>query len=160
MAALRDAVESCGYTNVATYIQSGNVLFDADERDTTKISDTLEIRIIKTFGITSRIVVFSQIQLEKILASVPGDWKKRNDIRCYIAFIIPPATPSQMVNEIILRDGVDFIHTGPGVVYMTTLMSGLVKSGFTKLVGTRIYQHITIRNYNTGKKLLALMAER
>lgn len=159
MAALRDAVESCGYTNVITYIQSGNIIFESDEKNTSKISDTLEIRIIKTFGITSRVVVFSQSQLEKILTAVPDDWKKRNDIRCYIAFLIPPATPEHMMKEITLKEGVDFIHTGPGAVYMTTLMSGLTKSGLTKLVGTKIYQHITIRNYNTSKKLLVLMEQ-
>lgn len=160
MASLKDAVESCGYTHVTTYIQSGNILFDTEKKDTSKISDTLEIRIIKTFGMTSRVVVFAQTQFAKILSDVPSDWKKRNDIRCYIAFLIPPTTTTEVIGEVSLKYGIDFVNAGPGVVYMTTLMSGLTKSGFTKLVGTKVYQHITMRNYNTSKKLLDIMIQK
>jgi uncharacterized protein (DUF1697 family) len=42
---------------------------------------------------------------------------------------------------------------------MTTKMSEIAKSGFSKLTGKKIYKDITIRNYNTVKKLLALMQE-
>ncbi len=37
--------------------------------------------------------------------------------------------------EIKLKEGIDSAKAGVGVVYMTTLLSGLSKSGFTRLVG-------------------------
>lgn len=157
MAELRDAVESCGYTNVVTFIQSGNIIFNTGETNAEKISDTLEIRIIKSFGVTCRVLVISQKQFEQILEAVPPDWKKRNDIRAYIAFLIPPTKPEDVTEALDLKPGVDFVHYGARVIYMTTLTSGLTKSGFTKLIGKKIYQHMTMRNYNTSKKLRELM---
>jgi uncharacterized protein (DUF1697 family) len=40
---------------------------------------------------------------------------------------------------------------------MTTLMSGLTKSGFTKFIGTKVYKEVTMRNYRSSQKILALV---
>jgi uncharacterized protein (DUF1697 family) len=52
---------------------------------------------------------------------------------------------------------VDFVKEGKGVLYLSTLLSGLKRSRFTKVIGKSVYRHMTIRNYNTCQKLLALM---
>jgi hypothetical protein len=36
------------------------------------------------------------------------------------------------------------------------VLSGLTKSGFTKLINKKVYQDITIRKFSTAQKLLAL----
>ena len=51
----------------------------------------------------------------------------------------------------------DFVKAGEGVLYLSTLLSGLTKSGFTKLAAKSVYKAITIRNHNTAQKLIALM---
>ena len=91
------------------------------------------------------------------MAGVPKEWKSRTDIRCYVGFFSDVINTKTAAKEVVLTEGVDSLKTGSGVLYLTSLISGLTKSGLNKLVGTKIYQEMTIRNYNTTKKLLALM---
>lgn len=157
MSALAQAFEECGYTEVSTYIQSGNVLFTTEERDTHEISKTIEKHLSKTFNYDSKIVLRSKEELKKILDFIPTEWKTRKDIRCYIAFTKDPVTAEDVSREIKLRQDIDFIKIGKGALYMTTLLSGITKSGFSKLVGTPVYKYITIRNLNTTQKILERM---
>ena len=115
--------------------------------------------LLKNFNFDSGIVVKNYPQLNEILAEVPVEWKKNTDLRCYIAFVQEPVTAQEVISEVKLKDGVDFVKAGKGVVYMTTLLSELTKSGFTRLVGTKVYKDITIRNYNTARKLLEMMSK-
>jgi len=157
MVDLKVAFEKSGFTDVTTFIQSGNVVFSSDEKDTEKIARKLEDTVLQTFKINSRIVVKSYSQLKKVLEEVPSEWKKENDLRCYLAFIKEPVSASDVLKEVALKEGVDSAKAGEGVLYMTTKMSGLTQSGFTKLATKKIYKDLTIRNYNTSQKLLALM---
>lgn len=52
MDALRNVVEKAGGTNVATYIQSGNVVFDHPSRSEAKLTTLLADAIAKAFGFT------------------------------------------------------------------------------------------------------------
>jgi uncharacterized protein (DUF1697 family) len=157
MADLKKAVEDIGFTHVSTYIQSGNIIFESDHGDIEKIIARLEDALLKKFQFKSGIVVKTYEQLKKIVSEVPADWKKRDDLRCYLAFVREPVSAADVLREIKLKEGVDFVKAGDGVVYMSTLLSGLTKSGFTRLAGTKVCKDITIRNYNTAQKLLALM---
>lgn len=157
MSALKQVFEECGYTQVSTYIQSGNVLFESEEKNPQKIIQTIETHLSKVFNYDSKIVLRSKKELREIIDSVPSDWKTRQDIRCYVAFTKDPVTPEEVFKAVKLRQDIDFATIGDGVLYMTTLLSGITKSGFTKLVGTQIYKHITIRNLNTTQKILERM---
>jgi uncharacterized protein (DUF1697 family) len=157
MADLKKEVEVSGFTHVSTYIQSGNIVFESDLKEIDKIIARLEEALLKKFQFNSGIVVKTHEQMKKIISEVPADWKKQDDLRCYLAFVREPVSAQDVIREIKLKEGVDFAKAGDGVVYMSTLLSGLTKSGFTKLVGTKIYKDITIRNYNTVQKLFAMM---
>jgi uncharacterized protein (DUF1697 family) len=157
MADLIKTVEKCGFTNVKTYIQSGNVLFKSSEKNTSKIVKNLEECFLKGFMYNSRIIVRTYEQLKKIAAEVPSDWEKRDDLRCYIAFTGETVTIQEIMQEIELKEGIDFLKAGEGALYMSTLLSGLTRSRFTKLITKKAYKDITIRNYNTVRRILELM---
>lgn len=159
MAELKAAVENCGFAHVKTFIQSGNVIFESDEEKTGGIAARIEEYLLKTFKINSQTIVITYDQIKKVVLEVPSDWNQRKDLRCYIAFIREPVKPQEVLKQIRLKEGVDFAKAGEGVVYLTTLLSGLTKSGFAKLVSTKVYKDITIRNYSTVQKLLTLMEE-
>jgi uncharacterized protein (DUF1697 family) len=157
MVDLKKAVEKAGFTGVQTYINSGNVIFESVEKDAAKIAQALEETLRKTFNIDSRVAVLTPAQLKNVIAGVPDEWKTPGDIRCYVAFLLPPVSAEEVIGEIKLKEGVDFVKPGLGVVYMTTLLGGITKSGFTKIIGKPVYKEITMRNYNTVKKLQELM---
>jgi len=156
MAELRECVEKEGFREVETYIQSGNVVFElprGEKMEVGELESRLEKALGKAFEYKSTVVVRSREEIKKVLEQVPAEWKKLKDIRCYIAFVKAPITVAEVAEQVEPREGVDQVKVGRGVVYLTTLMSGLTKSGFTKLIGKRIYKQVTMRNYRTTMKI-------
>ena len=77
MAELRQVVASLGHAGVATYIQSGNVVFSAAEAgtagiaDTTALAEALEQAIAAAFGVSVRVVVVSRDELAQVMRDNP-----------------------------------------------------------------------------------------
>jgi uncharacterized protein (DUF1697 family) len=161
MADLKRCLEGNGFNHVSTYIQSGNVIFDSEVKDVARLTRNVQNALSKTFGYDSAIVLKSQDQLESVVTRAPREWQKRGaDLRRYVAFLRAPLTATRALGELEPRPGVDSVKTGEGVLYMSTLMSRLKQTGFTKVVGKEIYQQMTIRNYSTCQKILDLMQSR
>ena len=71
MADLRKIVESLGHGEVATYIQSGNVVFTSDHTDTAAIAGELGRALEETLGVRSSVVVLSRAELAEVIAANP-----------------------------------------------------------------------------------------
>ena len=71
MAQLRELVAGLGHAEVATYIQSGNVVFSAAEKDSAALAAALEEAIAATFGFKVRVVVLSRADLGRVAADNP-----------------------------------------------------------------------------------------
>ena len=72
MADLRDVVTSVGHTEVATYIQSGNVVFTAGKKTASAALGTaLERAVKKRFGLPISVVVLSRAEFAKVVADNP-----------------------------------------------------------------------------------------
>ena len=143
-----------------TYIQSGNVIFESEDENKEKLTREIEERVSQTFNYTARIVVRSYTEIQKVVKGVPDDWNTKIDLRCNVAFIKEPVTAKEAWQEILPKEGIDVVTIGHGVLYLSTLLSGLNKSALGKLVSKKIYQDMTIRNYTTTQKLLTLMEQK
>jgi uncharacterized protein (DUF1697 family) len=157
MEQLKACFEAGGFQQVMTYIQSGNVLFESDEENRASLTSAIEDTVSRTFNYSARIVIRSHAQMQKVVSEVPDDWKYRTDLRCNVAFIKEPVTASEVLQAIHPKEGIDTVTIGEGVLYLSTLLSSLTQSALVKLVSKKIYQDMTIRNYTTTQKLLALM---
>jgi uncharacterized protein (DUF1697 family) len=71
MADLREVVTSLGHSDVATYIQSGNVMFTSEEADTTALAAALERAIAEALTVRPRVVVLSRNELSHVIADNP-----------------------------------------------------------------------------------------
>ena len=71
MADLRRIVESLGYGDVATYLQSGNVVFTSNDNDTAAMTTELERALEETLGVRNSVVVLSRAELAKVIADNP-----------------------------------------------------------------------------------------
>jgi uncharacterized protein (DUF1697 family) len=71
MADLREIVTSLGHTDVATYIQSGNVVFTSPETDTARLAEDLEQAIAERLGVQPGVVVVSGEELRQVIGSNP-----------------------------------------------------------------------------------------
>lgn len=61
------------------------------------------------------------------------------------------------MKDVGVKEGVDTAHAGKTVLYFSRLISKAAQSHLSRIVGFPVYQFMTIRNWNTTTKLLALM---
>jgi len=66
MKALQAMFENLGFSNVLTYIQSGNVVFDVKPTDTGGLEQMISGAILKTFGFTVSVIVLDKAYLKNI----------------------------------------------------------------------------------------------
>lgn len=101
MIELKQCFERLNYTEVKTYLNSGNVIFSSDETDITKITTQIEEMIKNQFRLDIPVFITSKENLEDILHHAPDWWGNENkEIYDNLIFIIPPATCKDVYNEI------------------------------------------------------------
>lgn len=71
MADLREVVTSLGHADVATYIQSGNVVFTSPEADARVLAAALERAIAQRLSVRPRVVLLSRDELAQAVADNP-----------------------------------------------------------------------------------------
>jgi len=158
MADLKTCFETMGFTDVATYIQSGNVIFSSDEVDQMKLEAHIEKALSETFNYSSRVVVISYQQLKAIVENTPDGFGLYPETHKYdVVFLKNPLTAESALNEVVARKEVDSVFAINGVLYFSRTIANLTKSYLSKIITLPIYKFMTIRNWNTTSKLLALM---
>jgi uncharacterized protein (DUF1697 family) len=157
MAALRAAFERLGLVDVATYIQSGNVLFSGGG-DPIRLAKRIEQELSGEFGYQATIVLRSHAQMKAIVGGAPRGFGAAADrFRYDVVFLKEPLVAGEALPAVRTREGVDEAHAGEGVIYFSRLIARASQSHLPRLVSTPVYKHMTIRNWNTTTKLLQLM---
>jgi uncharacterized protein (DUF1697 family) len=158
MSDLKASFEALGYQNVRTYIQSGNVLFSADEPDQARLTSVIEEALSTTFNYTSRVVVRSKEEMKAIVAHAPKDFGSDPATYRYdVIFLKEPLTSAEAMQSVAVKEGVDQAFAGNGVLYFSRLISKATQSRLSRIITMPIYQSMTIRNWNTTTKLLEMM---
>lgn len=68
---LKLMLENMGFHRIQTYIQSGNVVFDAECADNEEISHKIQTEILNTFGFEVPVITFNINELEMMLNQNP-----------------------------------------------------------------------------------------
>ncbi len=158
MADLRARFEVMGGTGVATYIQSGNVVFSSKPASKAKLIQNIERALSDAFGHASRVVVVSAKELQRVVAEAPAGFGKQPDKYRYdVLFVKEPLTSGEALPQVPTRPGVDEAYAGQHALYFRRLISKATQSRLSKIVQLPLYQSITIRNWNTTTKLLELV---
>ncbi len=161
MAELRACLAELDATDVATYIQSGNVLFDGGRRSAATWATRIEPALTERFGYAASVVVLSHAELRAIVHDAPAAFGREPDrYREDVVFLKPPMTAATAREQMRVKDGVDTVVVGDGVVYVSRLDERASQSHFSKFVGTPAYKQSTIRNWRTTTRLLAMLDER
>ncbi len=88
MAELKAVVESLKFKQVRTYIQSGNVVFDAPSTEPEKLALQLEKKINAHFKFEVPVIIRSPEEIEKVLKKNPFLKEKEIDTsRLYVTFL-------------------------------------------------------------------------
>ena len=158
MADLKACFEKHGCEEVATYIQSGNVLFSSSGSRRAELVRGLEALLAKSFSYRASLVLRTDEELRAIVEEAPeGFGATPESYRYDVIFLKEPLEATAAIEEVPVKEGVDAAHVGPGVLYFSRLIERASESRLSKLVSLRIYASVTIRNWNTTTKLLSLM---
>jgi uncharacterized protein (DUF1697 family) len=158
MRQLKDVVEAAGMTSVKTYINSGNVVFATDMPDRATIASTLEDAIEARFGFAVRVLVRSVDEIRSIVDALPADWTNDQTMKCDVFFLCDEVDRPAILDELDFDPGMEDVRYVPGAVLRRVDRENAAKSRLTKIVGTPLYRQMTVRNCNTVRKLLGLMA--
>lgn len=158
MAELRACFEDMGFTDVSTFIQSGNVLFTAMKQNTTRLCGEIEKTLSRKFQYASRVVLISHKQIEEAVKKAPRNFGKRPSLYRYdVIFLKSPLTAKEAIKSIRVNLKVDQAFAGKEVLYFSRLISKATQSHLSRIIQLPIYKSMTIRNWNTTSKLLALI---
>jgi uncharacterized protein (DUF1697 family) len=161
MTDLKARFEEHAFRNVVTYIQSGNVVFESDESSSAKLTARIEAMLSEAFGYQASVVLRTRTQLRDVVKRAPdGFGTQPTRYRYDVLFVKTPLTAKVAMESVPIREGVDEVYAGPGVLYYSRLISRASQSRLSRIVSMPIYQSMTIRNWNTTVKLLQMMDAR
>lgn len=153
MADLRAVVASLGHADVATYVQSGNVVFTADAPQAGAIEAALEERL----GVTPAVVVLSREELEQVVAGNP--WPdERDGKRLHVVFSVDEPDAEVVTAALEMVGGDDEAQIVGGTLYLHT-PSGLGRSKLAAELARRGPKDGTARNWTTVTRLLAMLSD-
>ena len=158
MPALKACFEEQGFRDVATYIQSGNVLFKVGRASERALTARIEKALSTTFACQSRVVLRSFDRMRATVENAPKGFGRQPALYRYdVIFLKHPMTPDEAMKSVSVKPGVDRAFAGEDVLYFSRLISKAGQSRLARVVGTPAYQFMTIRNWNTTTRLYELM---
>lgn len=158
MARLKQEIEALGAANVTTYINSGNVIFDASV-DPEKLVQKIEAAIEKEFGFHVHVVLKSKPEIEKINQALPKDWTNDSDFKTDIMFLWEDVDSKHVLKELTIKPEIDRVKYVAGAILWNVDRDKVTRSGLLRIVGTNLYERMTIRNANTFRKLYDMMTQ-
>lgn len=151
---LKKSISRLNLESVKTYIQSGNVVFNSDNSDSSFLKEKIEDEIRSSFGFDVTVIIRTKEQLETLIKNSP--FKDEDTNHVYITFL------SELPNENLIEDlkiddiknKSDKIFFSPKEIYLF-LPGGygrtkLNNNYFEKKLGTSA----TTRNWKTVNKLM------
>jgi uncharacterized protein (DUF1697 family) len=157
MADLRALCTSLGFGSVATYIQSGNVVFRAREADSTRVASKLQKGIAATFGFDVDVVVRDVAGLEAAVDGNPFLAEGVEDTsKLHFTFLAEVPAKAARAEFGSYRMGVDELRLVGREAYLHC-PQGLGKTKFTPtFIERRLGTAATTRNWRTVTTLLEM----
>ncbi|MGO8152374.1 DUF1697 domain-containing protein [Rhizobium leguminosarum] len=148
MAELKAICEGLGFSDVKTYIQSGNVLFRSDEAEKT-VEERLDEALGKKLGKRPGVMVRNRKELDGIAAKAPFPDAKPNFL---LVYFLPEKPPSDALEKMVAPDGEEAKLAGREIYVHYPNGSGRSKLKLPAL------KPGTSRNLNTVRKLADMAA--
>ncbi|GAA4041609.1 DUF1697 domain-containing protein [Flavobacterium chungnamense] len=157
MEALKTTLEATGFTNVVTYIQSGNVFVETVEESGFGVGFKIKQEIFKTFGHEVPVIVIGKNDLELCFKNNP--FLKQKDVdtkKLYVAFISKELS-SSAINELKISQFKpdEAVIDGNRIFIKYDIGAGKTRLD-QKHIEKKLNVTATIRNWNTVTKLLEM----
>lgn len=146
-----------GYADVRTHGQSGNVLFESEHAGGAVLESKIEKMLHDRFEIPIVVVIRSSEQLTAIVAQAPANHGS-DRLRSEVLFVKDPLTAEAAFADLPeLREGVDSVAIGPGVLYFSRVATQATKTRIQRLMAMPMFQQMTVRTWRVTTRLLDLL---
>jgi uncharacterized protein (DUF1697 family) len=152
MKMLKALFESLGYTNVSTYINSGNILFES-EKKAESIRNEIEPAMKKEFGFDIPVLLKTKREMQKIIDCIPKEWQNDSTQRTDVAYLFDEIDVRRTLDELPVKKEYINIRYTKGAIYWNVKRENVYKSNLNRLIGHKLYKLMTMRNVNTARYL-------
>jgi uncharacterized protein (DUF1697 family) len=157
MSSLKKSFEAIGFTDVVTYINSGNIIFKTKQDDARKLESKIEQMLSKDYQLDSKVVVRSFSEMEKLVQSLPRTWTGDSNWRYNVIFLRHTIDSEAILAQLELNEDIEEVVYHPGTLFWSAQISELTRTNMLKLSKRKMYLDMTVRNLNTTRKLYELM---
>jgi uncharacterized protein (DUF1697 family) len=154
MKGLKKLYESLDIKNVQTYIQSGNVIFEARDTTSVQLKNKIEEKIQLTFGFNVLVIIRTKNEFQKIINNNP--FKEKDSTTCYVTFLSEKPTDVPLDDIKKIKDETEEFYISEKEIYLFCPRG----YGKTKLSTTYFEKKLkvsaTTRNLNTIQTLYTM----
>lgn len=160
MPKLKTTFESLGFSDVVTYINSGNVMFTDGHGSIHELTERIQAAIEADFGFPVPVVLRTQDQINEVCDRIPVDWiNDGQTMKTDVMFLWEKYDSPDSIGYFNYKPDIErLVYVGGALVWNIT-REYITRGSVIKMIGSDIYKHMTIRNINTVRKLAALMAQ-
>ena len=154
MEALRQLCSALGYENVATYINSGNVIFETVTNNDDRLAAEIEKAIASEFSLKIKVMVRTIDEIKDIIKNNPfaGQFENGKDLH---VFFLDKELPAEK-RELLLANN----NENEQFAVRNRQIFCLLRVGFSDsllgkdFIGKKLKTPATARNWRTVKKLV------
>lgn len=157
MKELKTTFERLGLQNVVTYINTGNIIFTDDTRSVQELRGHLEEAIAADFGLKIRVMIRTLDEIIAITEALPEHWKNDQEMKSDVLYLWEEMDNEAVLEELSIKPDIDRVIYVPGAILWSYDRENAGRSGMNKIIGTKFYSHVTVRNVNTARKIYELM---
>lgn len=160
MADVRRVVESCGLTDVRTYVQSGNVVFRTTERSGHQVADQLATALAEQTDTAPAVIVRTRTELARVVGRNP--FLGRDDDPTHHHVVFMGGTQPASVGSLDLEQYAPEDAAAIGQELYLYLPGGLGRSKLAVALGRKGgggADQSTARNWRTVTTLLVMAEE-
>jgi uncharacterized protein (DUF1697 family) len=162
MEALRRSFEALGFKNVRSYVQSGNVVFEAKERAAAPLGSKIVARIKRDFGFEVSVLVLGAGELGRVVDENPFLKRRRprapeiDVTKLHVTFLAAAPAPAGLKKMEGVSSGRDAFHCLGKTIYLACPdgygNTKLSNNAFERALGAAA----TTRNWKTVTTLAAM----
>jgi len=152
MPRLKSLFESIGLDNVESYINSGNIIFNSNDKIDI-IWSSIEKNFKYEFGFDVPILVKAQNDIIRIEKSIPENWQNNKEQKTDVAFLFPEIDSPDLLDQLPVNRAFIDVRYAKGAIFWNIDRKYQNKSNLNKIASYKLYKLITVRNINTARYL-------
>lgn len=154
MKELVDILESLGYQDVRTYIQSGNVVFSSHTKVGKSQSDEISRAILSKMGFAPKVLLLDRERFQRSIEHNPFPVDNGKVLHFFFFDAAPPKPDIDRLEQ--LRAGTEKFELAENLMYLYA-PDGIGRSKLAASVEKAVGVSVTARNWNTVEKLRSML---